>query len=453
MFDTDRRPSPYKLVGVPGTVRGLSLAHRRFGKLPWKDVVLPAVRLAEQGFIVDRHLADSLNRAVRRSKDFPELLRVYGKDGGKTAWREGDRLVQKDLAGTLRRIAEDGPESFYGGLTADLIEAEMRRGGGLITRVDLAGYRAKVRRPLRGSYRDFDVWGAPPPSSGGTGLIEMLNILENFDLRRDGRWSPRTLHLMIEAMRRAYCDRARYLGDPDFVKVPDHLTSKEYAKKLAAGIDPRRATPSAELAKDILLAGEGEETTHFSVIDRDGMAVANTYTLEASFGSRVVVQGAGFLLNDEMDDFNPRPGVTSRKGLIGTPANEVAPGKRMLSSMTPTIVTRNGRVYLVTGSPGGRTIINTVLCVVLSVLEFETSGREAVDAPRLHHQWLPDVVRVESGLAKDHARALDKLREMGHTIDRRAVQQGDAHTIRVDPRTGRYEGAADKRRGGWAAGY
>jgi gamma-glutamyltranspeptidase / glutathione hydrolase len=453
MFDTDRPISQYKLVGVPGTVRGLSLAHRRFGKLRWKDVVLPAVALAEEGFVIDKPLADSLNRGLRRARDFPELLKVYGKDGGKKPWQDGDRLVLKDLGRTLRRIAEDGPDSFYTGLTADLIDAEMRRGGGLITKVDLAGYRAKVRRPVHGTYRDFDIYASPPPSSGGTALVEIFNILEDFDLRRDGRWSARTLHLTIEATRRAYLDRARYLGDPDFVRIPDHLTTKEYARKLAKDIDLRKATPSASLAKDIRLAGEGEQTTHFSVIDQNGMAVANTYTLEASFGSHVVVRGGGFLLNNQMSDFNPRPDVTTRTGLIGTAANEIAPGKRMLSSMTPTIVTRNGRVYLITGSPGGRTIINTVLGIVLNVLEFEMSIRDAVDAPRLHHQWLPDVVRVEPALAKDHAKTLEKLREMGHTIERMSGTQGDAHSIRVDPRTDRYEGAADRRRGGWAAGY
>ncbi|MBI1913211.1 MAG: gamma-glutamyltransferase [Planctomycetes bacterium] len=453
MFDSDRPPSPYKVVGVPGTVRGLSLAHRRFGKLSWKDVVLPAVRLAEDGFLVDAPLATSLNRELRRSKNFPELVKVYGKDRGRKVWQDGDRLVLKDLGRTLRRIAEEGPDAFYSGLTADLIDAEMKRGGGLITKTDLAGYRAKVRRPVHGTYRDFDVYAPPPPSSGGIALVEMLNILEHFDLRRDGRWSARTLHLTVEAMRRAYLDRARYLGDPDLVRIPDRLTTKEYARTLAKDIDLRKATPSTSLAKDIPLSGEGEQTTHFSVIDGNGMAVANTYTLEASFGSRVVVRGGGFLLNNEMDDFNPRPGVTNRKGLIGTPANEVAPGKRMLSSMTPTIVTRNGRVYLITGSPGGRTIINTVCGVVLNVLEFEMSVRDAVDAPRLHHQWLPDVIRVEAALAREQARTLEKLREMGHAIERTSATQGDAHSIRVDPRTGPYEGAADRRRGGWAAGY
>jgi gamma-glutamyltranspeptidase/glutathione hydrolase len=449
MFVHDAPRYGPKVVGVPGTVRGLALAHRRHGKLPWKEVVLPAVRLAEDGFALDVHLAKSLNGILTSSKDFPELRRVYGKPGGGT-WQPGDRLVQKDLARTLRRLAEEGPDAFYTGAIAEQIAAEMRRDGGLITKADLAAYRAEVREPVHGTYRGYDVYGPPPPSSGGICLVEMLNILQNFDLRREGRWSPRTLHLMIETMRRTYRDRAAYLGDPGFVKIPAHLTGKEYARKLAAGIDLRRATPSAALAKEIPLAPEGDSTTHFSVIDKDGMAVANTYTLEQSYGARVVVKGAGFLLNDEMVDFNRRPGYTDRKGAIGTPANVIAPGKCMLSSQSPTLVLKDGKVVLVTGSPGGRTIPNTVLCVVLNVLEFDMDLRAAVDAPRLDHEWFPDRVSFEG--MKSHAEAVARLRRMGHTVVNEA-RQGDAHSIRVDPRTGRYVGVADRRLSGSVAGY
>jgi gamma-glutamyltranspeptidase / glutathione hydrolase len=444
-----------KPIGVPGTVRGLALAHQKFGKLPWKDVVTPAVRLAADGFILDNGLASSLNGIVASSREYPELRRVLGKPGSDPAsWSAGDRLVQKDLARTLRLIADEGPDAFYKGAIADLIAAEMKADRGLITKEDLANYHANVRTPIHGTYRGYDVYGPPPPSSGGVALVEMLNVLEGLDLRKRGRHSAETAHLMIEAMRRAYRDRAAYLGDPDFVKAPAFLTGKEYAKKLAAGIDPKRATPSADLAGDIQLsaAAEGSNTTHFSVIDGDGLAVANTYTLENSFGSRLVVRGAGFLLNDEMGDFNPRPGVTDRRGRIGTPANAVAPGKRMLSSMTPTIVAKDGRPVLITGSPGGRTIINTVLCVVLNVLEFELPVREAVDAPRLHHAWFPDVVEMERGLREDRE-LVQKLEAMGHKVAPRPVGQGDAHTIRIDPAGRRYEGAADRRRSGWAAGY
>jgi gamma-glutamyltranspeptidase/glutathione hydrolase len=438
-----------KVVGVPGTVRGLALAHQRFGKLPWKAVIRPALRLAEEGFVLDDTAASSLNAVVRDSKQFPELRRVLGKDGGAADWREGDRFVQKDLAATLRLIAEDGPDAFYRGPIADKIATEMKAGGGLITKEDLEKYHANARAPVHGTYRGYDVYGPPPPSSGGTCLVEMLNILENFDLRQHGRWSPETLHLLTEAMRRAYCDRARYLGDTDFVKVPAFLTSKDYARKLAHAIEPKHATPSADLAPDITLSREGDSTTHFSVIDRDGMAVANTYTLERSYGSRVMVRGAGFLLNDEMMDFNWLPGVTTRDGRIGTDPNLVAPGKRMLSSQTPTVVARDGKVVLITGSPGSRTIINTVLCMLVNVLDYDMDIRSAVDAPRLHHQWFPDVARFEG--MTEYPETVERLREMGHRVE--GARQGDAHSIWVDPKTGTYHGAADHRISGKAVGY
>ena len=438
----------HRVVGVPGTVRGLAAAHQRFGKLPWKAVVLPAVKLAEDGFPLDLHVASALNAVLRAEPAFPELRRVFGKPGGGT-WSAGDRLVQPDLARTLRGLADKGPDVFYTGPVAAQLVAEMKAGGGLITAADLAGYTVNVRAPIHGVYRGYDIYAPPPPSSGGTCLVEMLNILENFDLPKQERWSPRTLHLMIEAMRRAYCDRARYLGDPAFVKTPAHLTSKEYARTLARTIDPNKATRSEDLAKDIPLAAESENTTHFSVIDKDGMAVANTYTLEHAFGSRVVVKGAGFLLNNEMMDFNWRPGVTDRQGGIGTAPNQIAPGKRMLSSQTPTIVAKDGKVVLVTGSPGSRTIINTVLCVVVNVLDYGMDVQQAVDAPRLHHQWFPDIVNFEGDAA--YASTRKQLQAMGHTLA--SKRQGDAHSIWVDPRTGAYHGAADRRNSGKAAGY
>ena len=439
----------HKSAGVPGTVRGLDLAHRRFGKLPWAALVAPAVRLAADGFAVDGPLAARLNAVMADPKTTnAEFKRVYGKPGGGT-WQAGDTLKLPDLAGTLRAVMDRGPDAFYTGETAGLIEAEMKAGGGLITRADLAGYRAKERPPVHSTYRGFDVYSAPPPSSGGTALVEALNILECFDLVRHPRQSPETVHLMAEAMRRAFCDRARYAGDPDFVTVPDFLTTKAYAKKLAAGIDPAKATPSESLAPDLHVVDTADSTTHFSVIDRGGMAVSQTYTLENAFGNRVVVRGAGFLLNNEMTDFNPRPGVTSRSGLIGTEPNQIAPGKRMVSSMTPAIVAKGGRPYLVTGSPGGRTIINTVLCVLVNVLDYDMDVRAAVDAPRLHHQWFPERIELEGLKAAPELAA--RLRAMGHTI--RVHKQGDAHTIRIDPKTGLYQGAADTRLNGKAAGY
>ncbi len=438
-----------RMAGVPGTVRGLALAHRKLGKRPWQSLVMPAVQLAEKGFILDAHEAKSLNDVLKYAKGFPELQRVFGKPGG-ARWTAGDRLLQPDLAKTLRRIAENGPDTFYTGPIADRVVAEMKAGGGLITKDDLARYQANERTPIHGRYRGYDVYGPPPPSSGGICLVEMLNILETFDLKKHGRFSPETLHLLTEAARRAYCNRARYLGDPAFTKIPAHLTRKEYGARLpprSTRIRPRRVPTSRP---NIPLAPESDSTTHFSIIDKDGLAVANTYTLEHSYGSRVVVKGAGFLLNNEMMDFNWQPGVTTRKGAIGTAPNLIAPGKRMLSSQTPTIVAKDGKVVLVTGSPGSRTIINTVLDVIVNVVDYQMPIQEAVDAPRLHHQWFPDEVRLEQ-VAKLKTSA-DRLRAMGHRVLGQA-KQGDAHSIWVNPRSGGYVGAADRRLSGKAAGY
>jgi len=437
----------YLAPGVPGTVRGLALAHKRFGKLPWRDVVMPAAQLAAHGFPLDSALARGLTREVSQAmKPYAASVAAYGKSG--TAdWQAGDTIVLADLGRTLSAIATRGPDVFYTGWIADSIAADMQRNGGLITKKDLAAYRAKERAPIRGSYRGYDIVTMPPPSSGGVAMVEMLNILSHFDIQKEGRWSPETLHLLIEAMRRAYVDRARYLGDPDFVKMPlAHLTSTKYAATLAARIDKSRATSSVELGKDIVtsasVATESDETTQFSVVDKDGNAVSNTFTLEGGYGSHVVVRGAGFLLNNEMGDFNKKPGETNVQGDIGTPANVIAPGKRMLSSMSPTIVAKNGKLFMVTGSPGGRTIINTVMEVVLNATGFGMNAREAVDAPRLHHQWLPDVATFERDAVPDSTIA--RLRAMGHSVEQRG-RQGDAHTIIFDPRSRTAYGANDRR--------
>jgi len=330
---------------------------------------------------------------------------------------------------------------------ADRIADDMKANGGLITKRDLAAYTAKIRKPVTGSYRGYQIISMPPPSSGGVALIEMLNMLENFDLKQNGRYSAATIHLLIEAMRRGFLDRARFLGDPDFASVPvSELLSKTHAKTLAAGIDPAKASSSVELGKDIVtkvLTPESDETTHFSVVDKDGMAVTNTYTLEGGYGSRVVVKGAGFLLNNEMGDFNKKPGETNTRGDIGTPANLISPGKRMLSSMTPVIVTKDGKVVVVTGSPGGRTIINTVLCILVNTIDFGMNGRQAVDAPRMHHQWLPDTISVEKGSISDAD--LEVLKKMGHIINTEQGQQGDGNTIIIDPKTKMAYGISDKR--------
>jgi gamma-glutamyltranspeptidase/glutathione hydrolase len=444
-IDRSLTAAGYLAPGVPGTVRGLEAAHGKFGALPWRDVVMPAVELAERGFTMSQSLARGLNGQLEGAMGrFPSSVAAYGKPGG-GRWEAGDRLVLTDLGKTLRAIATDGPDAFYTGWIADLVEQDMKANGGLITKKDLAAYRAQIRRPVRGTFRGFEIISMPPPSSGGVALIEMLNILEQHDLKAKGLLTAPAIHLQLEAMRRAYLDRARHLGDPDFVKVPvDRLTSKPYAKTLAASIDPARASSSVELGKDIVTnqSTESDETTHFSVLDRTGMAVVNTYTLEGGYGSRVVVKGAGFLLNNEMGDFNKKPGETNLTGDIGTAANLIEPGKRMLSSMTPTMVVRDGRVVLLTGSPGGRTIINTVLAVVLGVTEYGLSGREAVDLPRIHHQWLPDRATIEED-PRVGAETMEKLRAMGHEI-RAQGRQGDAHSIWIGP-DGMAHGANDTR--------
>jgi gamma-glutamyltranspeptidase/glutathione hydrolase len=432
--------------GVPGTVRGLAMAHKKFGKLPWADVVRPAVRLASGGFPLSKALAASLNSTVAKlMAPFPSSVAAYGKPGGGT-WSAGDTIRLADLGRTLEAIASGGPDAFYTGWVADSIAAQMKANGGLITKADLAAYEAKERTPLRGSFNGYEVIAMGPPSSGGTVMLETLNILERFGVAKMDRWSADYLHLRIEAARRAYADRARWLGDPDFVSVPvARLTSKAYADTLSRGISRDRASKSIDIGSDIVTVrtAESDETTHFSVVDAEGNAVSNTYTLEGGYGSGVVVRGAGFILNNEMGDFNKKPGETNVGGDIGTPANLIAPGKRMLSSMSPAIVTRDGRLVLVTGSPGGRTIPNTVLDVVLGVTAFGESIRQAVDAPRLHHQWLPDSTTIEAGKVSDATIAA--LRARGQAVRISNGEQGDAHSIWIDTKTGIAYGAADHR--------
>jgi len=436
----------YLAPGVPGSVRGLAMAHKKFGRLPWKDVVLPGVLLAEQGFALSPALARGLTREVAGPMaKFPASVAAYGKPGG-GEWKAGERLVLKDLGKTLRAIATDGPDVFYTGWIADAIAADMKAHGGLISKEDLAKYEAKERSPVRGTYKGFEIVSMPPVSSGGVALIEMLNILEPMGVKSKGLLTADALHLQIEAMRRAYLDRARFLGDPDFTDIPvATLTSKEHARTVAATIDPARASSSLELGKDIVTvtaAQEPDETTHYSVVDKDGMAVSTTTTLEGGFGSHVVVRGTGFLLNNEMGDFNKKPGETNVRGDIGTPPNLIDPGKRMLSSMTPTIVTRDGKLVLVTGSPGGRTIINTVFSVVFGVVEYGLTGRQAVDLARIHHQWLPDRASVERENGPG-AEVLAKLKAMGHDVTV-GNRQGDANSVWVSP-DGAVYGVREKR--------
>ncbi len=428
-----------KSVGVPGTVAGFDRAHKLHGDLSWERLVSPSVALAEHGFELSESLANDLARFVAGRARPPATVAQFSKGG--TAYAEGETLRQPDLARTLQRIQLEGRDGFYRGETARLIVEEMRRGGGLITGADLDLYEARERSTIHGTYRGYEIISMPPPSSGGVGLVTMLNILEGFDLASFGHNSASYIHHVSEAMRRAFRDRAHYLADADFVDVPVHeLTSKAHAAELRASIAADRASVSE--TSDIAMGYESPETTHYSVADGDGMAVSVTYTLESGYGSGIVVTGGGFLLNNEMGDFNAGPGLTDDSGLIGTTANLARPQQRMLSSMTPSIVARDGRLVAVVGSPGGRTIINTVLQVILNVVDFGMNIQMAVEAPRMHHQWLPDRIRIEeSGVG---SATVQRLEAMGHTVQT-ASSQGTAHSIMIDPRTRERLGAADPR--------
>jgi gamma-glutamyltranspeptidase/glutathione hydrolase len=438
-YNFERHHMSHMAVGVPGTVAGLYMAWQESGSLPWKQLLQPAIELAGQGFEVTHGLARSLERAHKRMARYPASMAQFSKAG--EPYEPGDRLVQKDLAVTLSRIADSGTDGFYKGPVAELIVAEMKRGGGLITMEDLANYKAIKREPITGSYRGYKVVSMPPPSSGGIALVQMLNILKGFNIAEHGFGSMDTLHLMTEAMRRAYADRARFLGDPDFSELPfDRLTSKAYAEDLRKTINPARASVSSPDSFEWPV--ESEETTHFSVVDRDRNAVALTYTLEWGYGSAIVVEGGGFLLNNEMGDFNAGPGLTDSNGLIGTKANLAEPGKRMLSSMTPTIVNREGDLFMLTGSPGGRTIINTVLQTILNVIDHGMNAQEAVDAGRIHHQWLPDTLFFEKQMFSPDT--IKGMRNRGHSMEEREIQ-GVAEVIVVNSQDGLLEGGVDRR--------
>ena len=442
LYDEDRHHNSHLSVGVPGTVAGLHMAWKAYGKLPWRRLVAPAVTLARDGIMVTDGLARSLKEVLPEMKKYPASVAQFSRSG--VAYEMGDVLKQPELARTLERIADRGPAGFYEGETAALIEKEMKAGGGLITRADLAAYRAIRREPLRGTYRGYDVFSMPAPSSGGTALIEMLNVLEGYDLKQTGFGGAATVHLVAETMRRAFADRARYLGDPAFnpglAATGERLVSKEYAQELRRTIRPDRASVSSP--SSFTWPAEGSQTTHLSVVDDARGAVSLTYTLEDSYGSKIVVPGGGFLLNNEMGDFNAGPGLTDDKGLIGTDPNLAAPGKRMLSSMTPTILAREGQVFLVVGCLGARTIINTVLLTVLNVVDFGMNVQQAIDAPRFHHQWLPDRIQHERfGLSPD---TMELLRAKGHEL-REVEAQGVAEAILYNTRENLLEGGTDRR--------
>lgn len=438
-------------VGVPGTVAGMQLALESYGTMTLAEAAAPAIRLAEDGITVTADLADSLKGLEKRLKKWPSSAAVFYKpDGG--FYEPGDVFRQPDLATTLRKIASEGTDGFYKGEVADNIAAAVQQAGGAMTTEDLGGYKAVLREPVRGSYRGHDIVSMPPPSSGGTHIIQILNVLEGYPLSYLGHNSAATIHLMAEAMKRAYADRSEYLGDPDFVDVPvDALTSKDYASAIREAISLNRATPSATIKPGTLAPYESSETTHFSIVDKHGNAVSNTYTINFSYGSGLVAAGTGVLLNNEMDDFSAKPGVPNAYGLIGGDANAVEAGKRPLSSMSPTIVLKNGKPFLVTGSPGGSRIITTTLQVISNMIDHSMNVAEATSAARIHHQWLPDEIRVEQGgLSRDTVAALEAR---GHQIAVRSVM-GSTQSIHVDAEKGLLLGYSDPRRPGAATlGY
>jgi gamma-glutamyltranspeptidase/glutathione hydrolase len=443
----------YRAAGVPGTVRGMELALKKYGsgKLNWAQLVEPARRLAANGFVVNRNLARSLHDNKDYLSQYQETKRIYLRNG--KFYQEGELFRQPDLAASFARLQRAGPNDFYLGQTARLIVADMKRNNGLMTMEDLAGYVPKEREPLRGTYRGYEILSMPPPSSGGAVLIQMLNILEGFELEKTDASSSRRYHLMAESMRRAFADRAEYMGDTDFVKVPiAGLVDKVYAEKLRRTIDPQRASTSTEVRAGQPAGYESEDTTHFTVVDKEGNAVANTYTLNNSYGSAAVAKGTGIMLNDEMDDFAAKPGTPNLYGLIQGERNAVAPRKRPLSAMTPTFVLRkDGSLWFTVGSPGGPTIINTVLCIITNIVDYGMNMQQAIDAPRIHHQWLPDELIFEPyGLSGDTREALTSR---GHKLGRPRYL-GDAEGIMIEEKTGVRLGATDPRRSdGPAVGY
>ena len=436
--------------GVPGSVAGLALAQRQYGRLPLAAVMAPAIAFARDGFEISWSFADSLASHQPLFARFPSTARAFLRPDGAVP-ATGDRMTQPDLAATLQDIAQHGPDAFYRGRIARLIAEEMSRSGGLITNDDLARYQPIERQAVVGTYRGYRIVSMPPPSSGGVALLQLLNILEAYPLADYGPNSSRAMHLMIEAERRVYADRSEWLGDPAFVRVPlSGLISKSYADHLRAGIDDTRATRSAAVAPGRPRDYESAQTTHYSVVDADGNAVSTTTTLNGGYGNGLVVSGAGFLLNNEMDDFSAKPGAPNMFGLTGGDANAVAPGKRMLSSMTPTIVVRDGRTWLIVGSPGGSHIITTVLQVLVNAIDHRMDVQQAVDAPRFHHQWQPDEVRLEKlGFPADVVHALGA---MGH-MTRVDSDMGGVQAIAIDPASGLRLGASDPREDGAALGY
>lgn len=448
--DTKKSRDSGLAVGVPGTVAGLELAFRTYGsgKVNWSDVLAPAIALAKQGIVVEEDLADSLPQAQKRLSQYPSSAKLFLKPD-LTPLSQGERLIQSDLAHTLELIAAQGSAGFYRGEVAQKLTKAVSAAGGGMTADDLASYQPIIRKPVTGTYQGLQIASMPPPSSGGVHVIQILNMLEALNLPQSAAPDADRLHLFTEAMKIAYADRSEYLGDPDFVKVPvAALTSKRYAQARTKDIDPAKARPAREIKPGQLPPYESDQTTHYSIIDSEGNAVANTYTLNFSYGLGLVAEGTGVMLNNELDDFAAKAGVPNAFGLVGGEANAPGPRKRPLSSMSPTILLDQGRVVLVTGSPGGSRIISTVLNVVTNIVDHKMGVMEAVSAPRLHHQWLPDELRIERGFSPD---TLKLLEAKGHKLVVGAAS-GSAHTILVTSRG--LEGAADQRqRGTLASGY
>lgn len=439
--DSKKSLTSHLASGVPGTVAGFALANKEYGTMPPGQLIAPAQKLAEKGFVVNEALADDLNVYGKEVLvNHPNSKAIFYKQDG-APYARGEKLVQRNLAHSLSLIARQGPDAFYKGEIADQIAKEMAANGGLIDKADLANYKAVERKPVSGTYRGYEVFSMPPPSSGGIHIVEILNILENFDLAKMGFGSADAMQVMAEAEKYAYADRSEYLGDPDFVKVPSQaLTSKAYAKTLAQQIDVNKARPSSEIKPGKLEPYESNQTTHFSVVDKQGNAVAVTYTLNTYFGSGIVAGNSGILMNNEMDDFSAKPGTPNIYGLVGGEANAVQPYKRPLSSMSPTIVAKNGKTWLVTGSPGGSRIITTVLQMVVNSIDFGMNVAEATNAPRFHHQWLPDQLRVEKGFSPD---TLQRLEAKGQHV-KVLPAMGSTQSIMIGP-DGMLYGASDPR--------
>ncbi|MEN6463656.1 MAG: gamma-glutamyltransferase [Syntrophaceae bacterium] len=439
----------YLAVAVPGTVAGLAAALKRYGTISFARALIPAIRLAEDGYMLNEMQAADMKSYEQILKAYPSTVKIFFKPGG-VPYEAGDMFIQKDLARTLRELARRGPDAFYKGSIAEKIADQVKANGGILTKEDLAAYAPFFRKPLQGSYRGYDIFTMQPPSFGGTSVIEILNILEGYDLRACGHNSAAAIHLLSEAMKRALADAARYAGDPGMVKVPAAgLTSKAYAQDLRKSINPGRATPSVQIRPGNAPGYEKESTTHFSVVDREGNAVSCTFTLNGNFGSGIVVDGAGFLLNNEMDNFNIHPGAADPGGPIEGEANAIAPNKRMTTGMAPTIVMKNGRPFIVTGSPGSSRIISTIVQVIVNVTDFDMNIQEAVNAPKVHNEWLPDELRIEKGISPDTVRILG---QMGHKVVM-GDPMGAATSILVDQKKGTRFGAADPRREGTARGY